>query len=484
MGTISTSSEPSPRKFQGYSRAEMTEASAFVRAENPRWRWLFPVTRASRDFIRVQIRALQLAYIVAVPIIYAAARSEHVVDRWLLDAWLLESIANIALRSLLYIPIVRASPVLVASSPLLRLIPLFAMTIVGAHWVWTAWLLVGPTLSLTTLAVLMSFIMLSVASVAILPASPATCILYLAVLWVPLTFRLAIAEWTSVPTLLLLLVTLGACLWATFHTVVTGVRRYLVQSDEFELLVAQLRERNSEVESLRNAAAKDLETRTSFFASASHDFRQRVHAMKLLAQSGASEAALPGERRTASVRLMGVVDDLETYITDVLEFAKLEGTTLQPTRRRFQLQTLFQQLDVAFEDVAAERSVDLRLRATKLVMNSDDAMLLRILENLTSNAVKFTKARVLIAARRRADGICIEVLDQGPGIPSDAVEAVFDAFYQTPEVASHARKGVGLGLAIVKRLSDGLGYRAEIASVAGKGTRVRLVIPGQDVIFD
>lgn len=482
MATSPSSGHSSPRKSQGYSHTEMTEASAFTRTENPRWRWLFPITRASRDFIRIQIRALQLAYIVAVPIIYVAARSEHVVDRWLLQVWLVESMANMALRSLLYIPIVRTSPVAFATNPLLRFIPVFAMTMVGAHWVWTVWLFVGATLNLTTLAVLLSFVMLSVASVAILPASPATCILYIGFLWVPLAYRLAVSQWVSIPTLVLLLLTLAACLWATFHTVVTGVRRYLVQSDEFELLVAELRERNAEVEALRRAAANDLETRTGFFASASHDFRQRVHAMKLLAQSGANEAASTGGDKTAFVRLMGVVDDLETYMTDVLEFAKLEGTVLNPVRHQLRLQALFQQLDVAFEDVAAERGVDLRLRATTFLINSDEAMLLRILENLTSNAVKFTRGRVLLGARRRNGGVCIEVLDQGRGIPSDSIGAIFGAFYQTSEGASHARKGVGLGLAIVKRLSDGLGYSVEIKSTPGRGTRVRLNIPSQDVI--
>lgn len=470
------------RKFDGYSRAEMTETSEVTRAENPRWRWLFPVTRASRDFIRIQIRALQLAYVLAVAIIYVAARSERVVETWLLNVWLVQAIANLALRALLYVPIVRASPVAVATSPMLRFIPVFSVFMVGAHWVWTVLLLVGPRLDLTTLVVLMSFVMLSVASVAMLPVSPAACILYLAFLWIPLSFKLAASQWASIPTLALLLVTLAACLWATFHTVVTGVRRYLVRSDEIELLVAQLRERNTEVESLRRAAAKDLDTRTAFFASASHDFRQRVHAMKLLAQSGVSEAASPSGDKSSFVRLMGVVDDLETYIATVLEFAKLEGTTLKPERRPLRLQTLFQQLDVGFEDVAAERGVELRLRATTILVHSDEAMLLRILENLTSNAVKFTRTRVLIAARRRDGGVCIEVRDQGPGITPGAVHAVFDAFYQTPEGANHTRKGVGLGLAIVKRLSDGLGYSAAIKSVAGRGTLVRLDIPKQDVI--
>ena len=136
-----------------------------------------------------------------------------------------------------------------------------------------------------------------------------------------------------------------------------AVRKYLVQSDEIELLVTQLRDRNGEVESLQRAAASDLETRPAFFTSASHDFRQRVHAMKLLTQLSVSEGPAPGSDPSASTRLMGVVDDLKTYITDVLEFAKLESTTLKPERRALRIQSLFQQLDVEFEDVASERGL-------------------------------------------------------------------------------------------------------------------------------
>ena len=470
------------RKFQGYSHADMARVSEITRAENPRLRWLFPVTRASRSFLQVQIRALQVAYVGAVLSIYVAARSDRVVNEDLLNVWLIEALANVVVRSLLYIPVFRASPAAVAASPLLRCIPVAAVTIIGAHWVWTVAILAGPTLNLTVLVMLLSFVWLSVASVAILPASPAACFLNLAFIWAPLAFKLAGADWFTPEVVFLLAAGLTACLWATFRTVVTGVRSYLVQGDEFELLVAELRERNQEVESLRRAAASDLEARTAFFASASHDFRQRVHAMKLLTHSGVSEAALPGKDKSAFVRLTGVVDDLETYITDVLEFAKFEGVPLSPERRPIRLQALFQQLDVEFEDVATERRVDLRLRATTIIVNTDESMLLRILENLTSNAIKFSNAGVLIAARRRNGEVCIEVRDQGPGVPTNAVDAVFDAFYQSYEGADETRKGVGLGLAIVKRLSNVLGYRAEIVSCPGRGTLVRLNIPARDVI--
>jgi signal transduction histidine kinase len=176
------------------------------------------------------------------------------------------------------------------------------------------------------------------------------------------------------------------------------------------------------------------------------------------------------------------VEDLETYMTDVLEFARLESTSLEPERESFRLQNIFQRIDVQFEDVAAARSVELRIRATPVCLRSDASMLVRILENLVSNAIKFTRARVLLTAHRHGDEIHVEVRDQGPGIPPDCVDKVFDAFYQGQSTQESARQGVGLGLAIVKRLADALGYRIEVHTRPGRGTLMRLIVPSADLI--
>jgi signal transduction histidine kinase len=168
-------------------------------------------------------------------------------------------------------------------------------------------------------------------------------------------------------------------------------------------------------------------------------------------------------------------------MTDVLEFARLESGILIPDRKVLRLQQVFQRIELQFEDISSARSVDLRVRATSLSLRSDGAMLVRILENLVSNAIKFTRARVLVAARRLHGNVHIEVRDRGDGIPPDCVDKIFDAFYQGQATQEDAREGVGLGLAIVKRLADALGYRVEVISSPGRGTLMRLVVPGGDV---
>ena len=137
---------------------------------------------------------------------------------------------------------------------------------------------------------------------------------------------------------------------------------------------------------------------------------------------------------------------------------------------------------IRFEDVAAAKNVDLRIRATPMCLRSDALMLVRILENLVSNAIKFTRGRVLLTAHRHGDEIHVEVRDQGPGIPPDCVDKVFDAFYQGQNTQESARQGVGLGLAIVKRLADALGYRIEVHTRPGRGTLMRLIVPSADLV--
>jgi signal transduction histidine kinase len=138
---------------------------------------------------------------------------------------------------------------------------------------------------------------------------------------------------------------------------------------------------------------------------------------------------------------------------------------------------MLQRIAVQFEEVAASRQVGLRTRATRIAVRTDPVMLSRVLDNLVSNGVKFTRRGVLVSARRRNADVHLEVWDQGPGIFSDSLAAQAPADTWAP-----TRDGFGLGLLIVRRLSEALGYRVDIHARPGQGTRVRVVIPASEVL--
>ena len=220
---------------------------------------------------------------------------------------------------------------------------------------------------------------------------------------------------------------------------------------------------------------------SAFFSRAQHEVRQRLHIMRLLAHSTLSSLEPQARAHAPLAQLSAVADDLEFCISGVLDFARLDHPALQPHQPRVELQDLFQQLDVHFEDRAAAAGVALRLRTTGLTLLTDAALLIRILDSLVSNAVKFARDRVLVTARRRGEAWAIEVWDNGPGIHPGTEQAIFQAFYQDRLVGgSKTPQGLGLGLAIARRLADRLGYRLHMRSVPGKGCVMRVLVPLTD----
>ena len=244
--------------FQGYTRAEMEAVSTLTGRENPKWKLLFPVTRSTRDFAKTNAPVMQLCFAVAMTLIYGAVRYENSASPQLVDAWLAEGVATFVVRSLLLIAVMRAAPVEVANSPFLRIAPLSAAVMGAAHWVWTALIFIGPTLDLITLVVLLTFVLLSISAIAMTPASPAASALYLVALWLAIAYKLSGADWVVRSTFPILLVTFAAIFWLTFYTVIGGTRRYLVRSDAVDLLVAELRERNDEIERLRISSSERI----------------------------------------------------------------------------------------------------------------------------------------------------------------------------------------------------------------------------------
>ena len=269
---------------------ELSETARLARDEDPRWRLVMPVTLGTRQFIIDQMPALLLTYGVAIALILAAASIENSRPPPVIAAWLLESAASITARYLIFRHVITVSPVEVASKVWLRLLPVFAILLAAVHWSWTATLFIGPHLNLTTVVMLLTYVMLSVACLGLAPASPLICAAYLVPMWAAMACMLAASDWASGSTLLALSAALAGVLWSGFYIIVSGVRRNLIRSDEADLLMRELRKRNDEVESLRAAAAADLETRATVFASASHDLRQRVHALELLAHVSAADA--------------------------------------------------------------------------------------------------------------------------------------------------------------------------------------------------
>jgi signal transduction histidine kinase/ActR/RegA family two-component response regulator len=241
--------------------------------------------------------------------------------------------------------------------------------------------------------------------------------------------------------------------------------------------ITDLKRREAALEAARRSAEQANAAKTRFLAAASHDLRQPIHALGLLFATLAEGVR---DERTAPLlrQIDGAVDAVDSMLNSLLDISKLDAGVVRPDVGPVDLGALLQRLNGEHQPIATLTGNGLRVRPTDAVVQSDAAMLQRILANLISNALRYTvNGRVLVGARRRGRSIRIEVYDNGPGVPEDALDDIFLEFHQLGNPERDRRKGLGLGLAIVKRLADLLGHRVDVRSVVGYGSRFSITVP-------
>jgi Na+/proline symporter/CheY-like chemotaxis protein/two-component sensor histidine kinase len=234
---------------------------------------------------------------------------------------------------------------------------------------------------------------------------------------------------------------------------------------------------NEQLRRASNAAQQANLGKTRFLAAASHDLLQPLNAARLFLSS-LSERELDQD----SGEIVGRVDTslraVEDLLAGLLDISKLDAGGVEPQMEDFRVDDLLQALGTEFAAVAGDRDIELRVVASDHFVRSDRRLLRRILQNLLSNALRYTPAggRVLIGCRGGGDNLKIEVRDTGPGIPEDMREAVFREFQRLPHGESQ-EQGLGLGLAIVERIARMLGHVIELRSQAGRGSVFAVSVP-------
>jgi signal transduction histidine kinase len=237
-----------------------------------------------------------------------------------------------------------------------------------------------------------------------------------------------------------------------------------------EDLVAQLREQMSLV-------ARASEEKTRFLAAAAHDLRQPLHALGLFC--AALDQRLRDLPEKPLVRsMMKSIEALDNSFGAILDISRLDAGTVQPNVQVFPVRDVFRRLYMHYAGDAELADISLRFRAAGRLVRTDPLLLERIVSNLIQNSLRYTRTGgVLVAARRSAGQVSIEVWDSGIGIPADKIDLIFQEFYQLDNPERDRSKGLGMGLAIVRRLSDLLGHKLQVHSTPGRGSVFRLLVP-------
>jgi signal transduction histidine kinase/CheY-like chemotaxis protein len=225
------------------------------------------------------------------------------------------------------------------------------------------------------------------------------------------------------------------------------------------------------------ALAQANEAKSRFLAAASHDLRQPVAAIGLMAGLAREQSESPAQRRLMD-QLSQAVSSMETLLRGLLDLSRLEGQQGPARLQTVCLQTLFNAVADHLQWSARERGLQLRLRPTGLQVRSDPVLLEQMLRNLVANALRYTAhGGVLVGARVRGSTVRLQVWDTGPGIAPEHQAQVFEEFVQLDNPARLRERGLGLGLAIVRRAATTLQHELTLRSVPGRGSCFSLSLP-------
>ncbi|NKZ39582.1 hybrid sensor histidine kinase/response regulator [Oleiagrimonas citrea] len=259
---------------------------------------------------------------------------------------------------------------------------------------------------------------------------------------------------------------------ASLHTLHRDMERRIENATQ------ELAHKNDALEQASKAKAR-------FLASATHDLRQPLYALTLFSSSLAEQETQP-ERLDRISHVQQCIESLDRLFSELLDLSRLEAGAMQPELRDFPLDELFQEVSRNFRIQAEKQELRLITRPTPVWVHSDRTMLARILNNLVSNALRYTReGGVLVGARLRGDRIRIDVRDTGIGIPEEHQAHIFEEFYRVDSgheehrdvpAQSGSQRGLGLGLSTVQRLAELLGTEVELRSHPGRGTLFTLLV--------
>ncbi|HVO45697.1 MAG TPA: hybrid sensor histidine kinase/response regulator [Steroidobacteraceae bacterium] len=232
-----------------------------------------------------------------------------------------------------------------------------------------------------------------------------------------------------------------------------------------------------ELRAQKEAAEVANVAKTRFLAAASHDLRQPLHALGLFVQA-LQETPLASRERQVIGNIRRSVDEMEELFNSLLDISRLDAGVVQPQFSTVSLSVIFDRVRFECAQIARQKRLSLKVVRTSLCVRSDPSLLVRLLRNLLSNAVRYTDSgRVVLGCRRQGNDVRVEVWDTGRGIPADRHEDIFREFYQLDNAEGDRGRGLGLGLAIVDRLARLLNFRVNVRSVVGRGSVFSFTLP-------
>jgi len=240
--------------------------------------------------------------------------------------------------------------------------------------------------------------------------------------------------------------------------------------------VTRRKRMEQEIIAARQEAERANKANSAFLAAASHDLRQPVQALSLL--NGALRRTVKDPKALEMIENQDhSLTAMTNLLNSLLDISRLDAGAVTPDFEDFPMRRLTDRLAAEFARQAQHKGLTFEAVPCTSVVRSDPNLLGEVVQNLVSNAIRYTeKGKVAVRCSER-DGRCvIEVEDTGIGISKDQQEAIFLEFHQVKSPGG-SKEGFGLGLAIVRRLADLLRHDIGVESELGKGSLFTVSMP-------
>lgn len=235
--------------------------------------------------------------------------------------------------------------------------------------------------------------------------------------------------------------------------------------------------------------ARDLEKsrdesrqKTHFLNSLSHDLRTPLNGLVLNAQIAkiSVDAQDVAALKQSIAEIESNAQATSELLDTLLQCARLDWSEEPNKLAVFPVETFLSHLVSATQAAASQKNLTIRCECpTGAMIETDRVKLERILNNLLTNAIKFTDAgSIRVVAECASGALEIHVIDTGIGLNMEQQERLFEEFYQVQNHGRDRKKGFGLGLSIARRLARQLGGEIEVQSAVGNGSRFSILLPG------
>ena len=255
-------------------------------------------------------------------------------------------------------------------------------------------------------------------------------------------------------------------------------------------IVRDITERNKyeqEIIKAKEKAEEASQIKSNFLATMSHELRTPLVGILGYAELLSGELKNKEQAEMADTILLSGQRLLET-LNSILDLSRIEANKIEFTSVSVDLIEVIEESVKLFKSVASSKNLTIEtiFPFKSIFIKSDKDLLLKIFNNLISNAVKYTKrGGIVVKASANSDGanstVAIDVIDTGIGISSEYHSIVFEPFRQVSEGLSRVFEGTGLGLAVSKRLVEILNGKISFASVPGKGSTFTVVFPVSEI---